>query len=352
MKRRRQRVSRFSAGLIAAIVILAACYLVFGGSLPFSGSPFVLKAVFTTNTELHIPSPVRIAGVEVGQVTSVNRLSRSSNAAVVTMDIDRNGLPIHSDATANIRSRIFLEGNFYVDLHPGSPGAPALGSGATLPLANTAGPVQLDRVLSALNSDARANLQTLLQGLGGSLNDVPTAAQDATQDPSVRGLTGGQALDQSLKYSTGAFRASAIVNEALLGIQPHDLSNAIAGNQQVFKALAASGTQLASFVHTFNLTMAALAARQRALSQTISVLPALLRTTNTADTELDRSFAPTRAFARALLPSIGQLDPTIGAALPWLVQATALMSQRELGGLLADLTPAVQHTGSTIGATK
>ena len=55
--------------------------------------------------------------------------------------------------------------------------------------------MQLDRVLSALTRTARANLQTLLQGLGGALNGRPTAAEDATQDPSVRGLTGGQALN-------------------------------------------------------------------------------------------------------------------------------------------------------------
>ena len=48
-----------------------ACYFVFGGSLPFSGTPFVLKAMFTRQTQLHIPSPVRIAGVEVGEVVSV-----------------------------------------------------------------------------------------------------------------------------------------------------------------------------------------------------------------------------------------------------------------------------------------
>jgi phospholipid/cholesterol/gamma-HCH transport system substrate-binding protein len=351
MKRRRGRLSSFTAGLLGAIFIFVVCYLVFGGSLPFSGSPFQLKAVFTTNTELHIPSPVRIAGVDVGQVTSVDRIPNST-AATVTMEIDRNGLPIHADATANIRSRIFLEGNFYIDLHPGTPEAPVLGSGHTLPAANTAGPVQLDRVLSALTTDARSNLQTLLQGIGASLNGRPTTAEDATQDPSVRGLTGGQALNQSLKYSAGAFRASSIVNEALLGIQPHDLSNAVLGNEEVFRDLAASGPRLASFVHTFNLTMAALAARQQALQQTIGLLPALARDTNAADTQLDRSFPPTRAFARALLPGVNQLDPTIGAGLPWLAQLTALMSPTELGGLLKDLTPAVQHTASSIGATK
>ena len=49
---------------------------------------------------------------------------------------------------------------------------------------------------------------------------------------------------------------------------------------------------------------------------------------------------------RALLPGIKQLDPTIGAGLPWLAQATALVSRAELGGLLNYLTPAVQNTSS------
>src|SRR5947209_2660801 len=123
MRRHRSRVSRFGAGMIGIVVVAIACYLVFGGSLPFAGTPFQLKAVFTSETELHIPSPVRIAGVEVGQVTSVDRIAGSS-AATVTMSIDKNGLPIHTDATAKIRPRIFLEGNFYGDLHPGTPSAP------------------------------------------------------------------------------------------------------------------------------------------------------------------------------------------------------------------------------------
>src|SRR5437588_6109001 len=116
MRRRRARVSNFAAGTAGALVILAAVYLVFGGGLPFSSSPFVLRAVFTTQTQLHIPSPVRIAGVDVGQVVSVRRISGSGQAGVVTMHIDQSGLPLHADATISIRPRIFLEGNFYADL--------------------------------------------------------------------------------------------------------------------------------------------------------------------------------------------------------------------------------------------
>jgi phospholipid/cholesterol/gamma-HCH transport system substrate-binding protein len=352
VRRHQPRISNLVAGLIAAVLIAVAVYLAFGGSTPFQSKPFVLKAVFTSETQLHIPSPVRIAGVDVGQVVSVRRLAGNTQAAVITMDIDPDGLPVHADATAAIQSRIFLEGNFYVDLRPGSPNAPTLGSGETLPAASTSGPVQLDRVLAALNSNARANLETLVQGFGGALNNPPTAAQDASQDPSVRGLTAAQALNQSLKYSAGAFKASAIVNQALLGTQPHDLSGAIQGNEEVFRALASRQNQLAGFVTTFDSTMSALAARQQDLSATIAALPPLLHTANRALSSLDASFAPTKAFANALTPSLTQLDPTIGQALPWLSQATALVSPRELGELLADLTPAVQKTASALDATR
>jgi ABC-type transporter Mla subunit MlaD len=351
MRRHKPRVSNFAAGLIGAALIAVVCYFVFGGSLPFQGAPFTLKAMFTSETELHIPSPVRVAGVDVGQVTSVSRVP-GSQAALITMSINPNGLPIHADATAKIRPRIFLEGNFYVDLHPGSPSAPDLGSGATLSTGSTSGPVQLDRVLSALTGNARTNLQTLLRGIGGALDAPPTAAQDATQDPLVRGMTGGQALNTSLKYSADAFKASAIVNQALLGIQPHDLSGVVSGNAEVFRALAASGNQLSGFVTTFNRTMAALAARQQQLGQTISLLPPLLARTQSSDSALDASFPPTRAFARALASGIGQLGPAIDAGLPWLAQASALMSPQELGGLVRYLTPAIQNTGATIGETQ
>ncbi len=352
MRRHKPRISRFMAGVIGTIVIAIACYFVFGGGLPFQATPFQLKAVFTTETELHIPSPVRVAGVEVGQVTSVTRIGGpTSQAAIVTMSIDPNGLPIHADATAKVRPRIFLEGNFYVDLRPGTPDSPTLPSGATLSVARTSGPVQLDRVLSALNSNARTNLETLLRGYGAALDAPPIASQDAQQDPLVRGLTGGQSLNTALNYSVDAFKASAMVNQALLGIQPHDLSGVVSGNEGVLRALASSGNQLSSFVSTFNATMAALAARQSELAQTIAVLPPFLQRTETSDAALDASFGPTKAFAKALLPGIKFLAPAINAGIPWIAQASALATPQELGGLVKFLTPAVQNTAATIAET-
>ncbi len=355
MRRRKPRLSTFAAGLIGLVIVGFAVYVIFGGPNPLASTPFELKAMFTSPTQLHIPSEVRLSGVKVGQVVSVKRVAgvdSTSQAALVTMEIDSDGLPVHADATVRIRPRIFLEGNYYVDLQPGSPGAPVLRSGATLPAANTAGPVQLDRVLNALTTDPRRNLQTLLQGYGAALNAPPSPAQDRYQDPIVRGLTGGQSLNLSLKYSAAAFEASSIVNEALLGIQPHDLSQAIKGNELVFRGLAAAGGALPAFVTHFNQTLAALAARQQALAQTIALLPPWLASTERTLGPLNRSFPPTRAFARAILPGIEQLGPTINVGIPWLVQARALFSPPELGKLVALLKPAVQQTAVSLNATK
>ncbi len=351
-RRRGSRISPVVAGLAAALVILAACWLVFGGPTPWSGNGYKLRALFTVQTELHLNSPVRVAGVNVGKVTGIHHVSGNSPAALVTMKIDHQGLPIHSDATANIRPRLFLEGNYYVDISPGTPNAPVLHSGGVLPAAHTSGPVQLDRVLSALNGNARGNLQTLVQGFGNALNQRPSAAADAGAAPSQRGLTAAQSLNRSLDYSADAFKASAIVNQALLGERPHDLSGAVHGLSQTFTGLAASGSHLSGLVTSFDTTMRALADRQGDLSETIALLPGTLRAADAALGPLESSFGPTQTFARDILPGVRELGPTISDGLPWLTQSQALLSDRDLGGLLTNLTPAVQGTAATVRATR
>ena len=103
-------------------------------------------------------------------------------------------------------TRIFLEGNFYVDLHPGTPSAPILHSGATLPAANTAGPVQLDRVLSALTAERPGQPPDARAGASARRSIDAADAPRRTppnQDPSVRGLTGAQALNAVARVLRG-----------------------------------------------------------------------------------------------------------------------------------------------------
>src|SRR5688572_11150376 len=130
-RRDRMGGDTFKVGVIAAIVLAILVYFGFAKDIPFTKG-YRLKAVFETSNNIRLSSPVRIAGVNVGKVKAIERKA-DTNTAIVEMEIDDSGLPIHKDAEAKIRPRIFLEGNFFVDLKPGTPSAPVLDDGDTLP---------------------------------------------------------------------------------------------------------------------------------------------------------------------------------------------------------------------------
>jgi hypothetical protein len=293
-------------------------------------------------------SPVRIAGVEVGKVSKIEPAEGDAQATEVTMKINDNGLPIHKDAKMQIRPRIFLEGNFFVDVAPGTPDAPNLDDGDTIPMSQTAAPVQLDEVLGTLKTDARTDLQNLLKGYGDALGGKPTPGEDADQDPSTQGQTAGQSLNDTLIYSPGALRGTALVNNALLGTELHDLSKLIRGSGRITRALASRESQLKDLVTNFNTTTGALASQQNNLRLTIQRLPGVLRSADSAFDNLNAAFPPTRAFAREILPGVRATPATIDAAFPWIVQTRKLVSPAELGGLVSDLRPAVDDLAQAI----
>jgi hypothetical protein len=201
--------------------------------------------------------------------------------------------------------------------------------------------VQLDQVLTALQTDTRKQLQVLIQGYGSALNGKPLPGEDKDQDPAVKGLTAGQALNKSLNYATPALRGVSLVNEATLGTDLHDLSKLIAGQQKVSAALSSNDQNLKDLVTNFNRTTAAFAAESSNLSLTIHLLPGVLEQARPTLADLNASFPPTRAFAREILPGVRQTAPTINASFPWITQVRALVSKPELQGLVAELKPAV-----------
>ena len=145
-----------AVGLFVVLLIVFGFYLAFAKQLPFTGPGYELNATFQNAANIRTGSPVRIAGVNVGQVKSV---SREGDNSKVTFTVSGNGRPIHSDAFVKIRPRIFLEGNFFLDVNPGSPSRPELPNNGSIPITHTATAVQLDEVLTALQSPQRQDLQ-------------------------------------------------------------------------------------------------------------------------------------------------------------------------------------------------
>jgi virulence factor Mce-like protein len=337
--RRRSRRNPVTIGLIALGIALVAVFLGFTKDIPFTRS-FEVRAVFESANSLRKASPVRIAGVDVGKVKSIEA-QPNSDAAVVVMQIDDAGLPLHTDATAKIRPRIFLEGNFFVDLQPGSSGAPVLGDGDTIKVTQTATPVQLDQVLTTLQSDSRQDLKDVLRGFDQALNSRPTAAQDRSSDPSARGQTAAQSFNDAYRNIPAAERSTAQVLDALLGTQPdRDLARLILGTARTSAALTRNENALKDLITNFNTTMAAFASEAGGLRTSIHELAPTLENANAALAALNAAFPPTRAFAREILPGVRETPATIDASFPWIAQMRRLVSRPELGGVVRELSPA------------
>jgi ABC-type transporter Mla subunit MlaD len=337
---KRHRLSAFQAGLLAIVLLVAGIYLGFTKDIPFTRS-YELSAVFENSPPIQRGTAVRIAGVDVGKVSKVESLGGDSAGVKVTMKLKDEALPIHEDAEIKARERIFLEGNLFMDIRPGSPSADEVEDGATIPASQTSAPVQFDQVLGTLDTNTRKDLQDLLAGFGESLNGEPGPGEDDDQDPDTQGETAGESLNDSLDYSTASLRGGAVLNDSTLGTEAHDLSKLIAGQQRVTRALASRETQLKDLITNFNTTMAALAAEESNLSATIRELPRVLEAAQPALDNLNAAFPSTRAWALEMIPGVQETPETLDAGFPWVRQVQALMSPRELQGLVADLQPAV-----------
>lgn len=330
------------AAVLALGVVLS--YLAYTKEIPFTADGYQLHATFENAATLSTNAPVRIAGVNVGKVTSIEP---KGTAAEVTFTVDDEGQPIHKDATIKIRPRLFLEGNFFVDLRPGSPSAPELPDDGQIPVTQTATAVQLDEVLTALNSDSRANLQELLEGYGTALTHEPTPADDEGQDPDVQGETAAEALNDTFRWAPRANRDTAIVNEALQGTEPHDLSKLITAQGRVFAELLTVEGSLKDLVTNFNTTTGALAAESANLSESVRQLAPTLENGEPALRHLSEALPPVRALAREAIPGVRELPATIRAGNPWLDQAKGLLSANELRGLARELEGAAPPLART-----
>ncbi|MGV1046904.1 MAG: MlaD family protein [Solirubrobacterales bacterium] len=333
---------RPSNALIAVIFILiftVGPYLAFTGHVPFTSYGYEVNATFANSANVALNSPVRIAGVDVGKVISTER---DGDATKVTFTVDGAGRPIHDDASAAIRPRIFLEGNFFVELDPGSPSAPELDSGGTIPASRTSTAVQLDEVLTALQSPVRADLSRLLESYGTALTNKPTAQEDLTQLPEVKGKSGAEALNGAFKYGGDAGRYSAQVTNALLGTEQGDLSRLVASAGRTFAAFAARQSDLQGLIDNFNVFTGALATQSANLSTTIHLLAPTLKVAHSSLVSLNRTLPPLRTYAIELTPAVAELPQLISASKPWLEQVRPLLSGKEGGGvakLLAESTP-------------
>jgi phospholipid/cholesterol/gamma-HCH transport system substrate-binding protein len=349
------RMPNWAIGLVMVVVLAIGSYLAFAKDLPW-GDKFEVQAVFSSAQNIRPDSPVRIAGVNVGKVTEIEHLESAApelqaqaggdpdsaadqtsgqQAAVLTMELDESALPLHEDATMKLRPRLFLEGNYFVDLEPGSPNAPPVDDGFTFPVNQTSHSVALDQVLTTLQSDVRRNLQVFLDEFGNALIKHG----------------GAKGFRELYRTSPPAFKYTSQVNQALLGEQPGDLQGVIRGLDSVVRALGRDEVALQNLVSNFATVSGSFARQDQALGRAVEELPGVLQAARPAFANLNASFPALRAFAREALPGVRSTPETLDVATPFIRQVRKLVSKRELRGLVADLRPTVPKLARLVNRT-
>jgi len=200
-------------------------WIAFGGPLPLKPEGYRFTVPFTEATQLAAESDVRISGVSVGKVKSIE-LSNKGDYADAVIELDSPYAPIPDNTRAILRAKTLL-GETYVELTPGSKSAPSLPEGGSLPPAQVASSVQLDEVFRTFGKQTRQNFKGWMQGSAAALKG--------------RGADFGQALAELEPFSESANRALRI-----LDTQQHAVRELVRSGGDVFQALSERQGQLRS----------------------------------------------------------------------------------------------------------
>jgi phospholipid/cholesterol/gamma-HCH transport system substrate-binding protein len=274
---------------------------------------------------------VRIAGVEVGQITG--GAVTDGGKARVTMSLEP-GHPIYTNAHIVLRPTNPLN-EMYVEINPGGAPAPRLTAGGVIPIGQTERPVQPDEVLNHLDDRSRAALTNLLSASDVALANAPQklpAGLDATDatlvqfKPVVDGLQARR--DNIAKLVTALSQISAAVghNDA----RTTDLMNS---TEQTLSLLSEHNADL-------ELTLSKLPGTTDALKSAMTGVNGLTAQLNPTLDNLGAASAQLPQVLQKMNGVVDNLGRTVQAAGPVVAAA---------GPVVNDLRPIVSDVHTALG---
>jgi phospholipid/cholesterol/gamma-HCH transport system substrate-binding protein len=212
------------------------------------------RAVFTDVAGLTVGADVDIAGVRVGQVTSISVYQR--NLALVGLSVQA-GRALPASVTATIRY-LNLVGQRYIELGQGAgPANRMLAPGGTIPQSRTT---------PALNLTALFNgFQPLFQAL--SPGDVNQLSSDIIQ------VFQGESPNIAALVATVGSLTNALATKDQV------IDQVIGNLDAVLRTITARGNALATFVTSLQELVSGLAANRQAIGTAISAIDSLTTAT-------------------------------------------------------------------------
>ena len=145
---------------LSCFAVLLYLWLAFGGTSPLQPKGYRFHVQFPEATQLADQADVRIAGVPVGKVVSME--AAAGNRTDATIEMRARYAPVPRDARAMLRTKTLL-GETFVDLTPGTKSSGMLPDGGTLPRSAVAATVELDEIFRSFDDETRAAFRTWMQ---------------------------------------------------------------------------------------------------------------------------------------------------------------------------------------------
>ncbi len=281
------------AALGIAVVVLG--YVIFNGN-----GEHKYNLLFQNASQLVPDNQVLIGGQPVGSVESIELTD--DNLAKVVVSVSQE---LHEGTTAIIRATS-LSGvaNHYVSISPGPNSNPSLDEGATLGLASTTTPVDIDQFFNTFPAPVRRSLAQFIEG-------------NAT-------IYAGRAKEanDTFKYLGPGFnRAGAFAHE--INADERLFARFLVASNRLGTAVSERSEDLSSAVGNASDALGAIASQNAALGASLRLLPPTFRQANTtfvnlraALDDLEPLIDTSRTATKGLASFLGELSPVLYRATP------------------------------------
>lgn len=309
---------------LVVVSLLVAGYILSNERLrfPWESSPYVINAELSSAKSV-TPGQgqtVRVSGVEIGEVGGV---TLKNGVALVQMNIDQKYKRlIHTDASVLLRPKTGLD-DMFLEVDPGSGGAPVAPAGYTIPVANTNPPVDPDQILSSLDADTRNYLALLINGAGQGLQGKG-------------GSELGQVLVRFLPTHQDLARLNSVVAE-----RGDALRSLIHSLHVLNAAVATKQVQVVQLIDAASKVFQATAFANQNVSQAVADLPGTLQQATVTLQKVQRFANVITPATRNLIPAVSKI-PAANAAVIALAKPATPVLRNEIRPFVVAARPLVR----------
>ena len=315
------RIATMVVFALSCFGLLLFLWLAFGGAVPLKPQGYRFQTSFGEATQLAQEADVRISGVPVGKVKTIEPDTATGRSRVI-IEMQERYAPVRSDARAILRQKTLL-GETYVELTPGTRTAGPVPEGGTLAASQVSPTVELDEIFRAFDPKTRRAFQSWM----------------ITQASAVEGR--GRDINDALG-NLGPFAEDTAELVDVLNSQSGALRGTVKNTGVVFDALTERQGQLRDLIRSSNQVFSTTAQRDTDLQALFRVLPTFSR-------ESDQTLTRLEEFAEDTDPLITQLRPAARALSPTLQDLRAISP--DLRNLFTQLGPLItaSRTGLPAG---